>query len=718
MKKEFKIVICGGGSTYTAGIVKNLLEEEELKIKELWLYDIDQERQEKVSLIVKEVVKDLRPSLELKISTDEEEAFTDADFIMAQMRVGGLKMRVKDEQISLKHGCIGQETCGAGGMAYGMRTIGPMVHLIDVCEKYASKTYWIVNYSNPAAIVAKATQTLRPNARILNICDMPVEVEARMAEILDTDLSNLEVDYFGLNHYGWFTKVQCNGEDVTEKLKKHVAEYGYVSKASYEDALVKDPDWLHTFTNAKKIVNYFPDYLPNTYWQYYLLGDDIVDYMDINNTRGMQVIHGRETKIREAVKKLENGEKIDLTQFYVGVHGKFIVEVVKALAYDTRSRQLVIVKNDGAVKNLPDDAMVEIPAYITKDGPEPVRVGEIPRFYKGLIEQIIEDMRELCPDAWLINFTNPSGMVTEAVIKHFGWKKCIGLCNVPTIAMMAEPKLLGKDISQLNYRYAGINHFHWHKVFDENGNDMTPILIDHINEKGGGTPANIYQAEFPLELLHSMNMVPCGYHRYYYMKQAMLEHAIEEFNEGGTRAEQMKQVEHELFEIYKNAELHEKPEQLGKRGGAYYSDAACECIRAIYANKKIHMVVSTQNNGAISCLDDDSIVEVSSIISATGAQPMAFGKLPSAEKGWLQMMKAMEECTIEAALTGDYGKALEAFVLNPLVENNENTTKVLDELLVAHAKYLPQFKEKIEELKAKGVHSTDPVVMDLMEHGH
>lgn len=427
MKKEFKIVICGGGSTYTAGIVKNLLEEEELKIKELWLYDIDQERQEKVSLIVKEVVKDLRPSLELKISTDEEEAFTDADFIMAQMRVVGLKMRVKDEQISLKHGCIGQETCGAGGMAYGMRTIGPMVHLIDVCEKYASKTYWIVNYSNPAAIVAKATQTLRPNARILNICDMPVEVEARMAEILDTDLSNLEVDYFGLNHYGWFTKVQCNGEDVTEKLKKHVAEYGYVSKASYEDALVKDPDWLHTFTNAKKIVNYFPDYLPNTYWQYYLLGDDIVDYMDINNTRGMQVIHGRETKIREAVKKLENGEKIDLTQFYVGVHGKFIVEVVKALAYDTRSRQLVIVKNDGAVKNLPDDAMVEIPAYITKDGPEPVRVGEIPRFYKGLIEQqdaceglvveaVIEGSYKKALQAFTLNRTIPSANVAKEIL--------------------------------------------------------------------------------------------------------------------------------------------------------------------------------------------------------------------------------------------------------------------------------------------------------------
>lgn len=237
---------------------------------------------------------------------------------------------------------------------------------------------------------------------------MPVEVEARMAEILDTDLSNLEVDYFGLNHYGWFTKVQCNGEDVTEKLKKHVAEYGYVSKASYEDALVKDPDWLHTFTNAKKIVNYFPDYLPNTYWQYYLLGDDIVDYMDINNTRGMQVIHGRETKIREAVKKLENGEKIDLTQFYVGVHGKFIVEVVKALAYDTRSRQLVIVKMTEQSRIFQMMPWLKFLHILQKDGPEPVRVGEIPRFYKGLIEQ-----QDAC-----------EGLVVEAVIEGSYKKHC------------------------------------------------------------------------------------------------------------------------------------------------------------------------------------------------------------------------------------------------------------------------------------------------------
>lgn len=427
MKKEFKIVICGGGSTYTPGIVKNLLDEKELKIKELWLYDIDEERQDKVASIVREVVRTFAQSLPVFVSTDPEEALSGADFIMAQMRVGKLEMRVKDEQIALRHGCVGQETCGVGGMAYGLRTIQPMIELIDLCEKYADKNYWIVNYSNPAAIVAKATSTLRPNARILNICDMPVEIEARMAEILDVKLEDLEVDYFGLNHYGWFTKVRAAGEDVTEKLKEHVARYGYISQASYEDALVKDPDWLHTFKNSSRLVNLFPDYLPSTYWQYYLLGDDILDYSDIHNTRGMQVIEGREKRVMTAAQQLEKGEEIDLQQFFVGVHGKFIVEVVKALAYDTRSRQLVIIQNNGAIENLPDDAMVEVPAYLTSRGPEAVRMGKIPKFYKGLMEQqdaceglivegAIENSYQKILEAFTLNRTVPSANVAKEIL--------------------------------------------------------------------------------------------------------------------------------------------------------------------------------------------------------------------------------------------------------------------------------------------------------------
>lgn len=335
-----------------------------------------------------------------------------------------------------------------------------------------------------------------------------------------------------------------------------------------------------------------------------------------------------------------------------------------------------------------------------------------------VIREIVEDMKELCPDAWLINFTNPSGMITEAVIKQFGWKKCIGLCNVPTISMMAEPKVLGMKPEELNYQFAGLNHFHWHKVSDSKGNDLTPELIEHINEENGGTPKNIYQAEFPLPLLKSMNLLPCGYHRYYYIQKEMLDHSVEEFNRCGTRSEVMKQTEAELFEIYKDPSLHEKPIQLEKRGGAYYSDAACECISAVYNDKRIQMVVSTENKGAIPCLLKDSIVEVTSVISARGAQPVAWGKMEPAQKGWLQLMKAMEECTINAALSGDYGQALEAFTINPLVENGAEAKKVLDELFVAHEKYLPQFQKAICGLKKQGVKLTDPVVADLMENGH
>ena len=334
-----------------------------------------------------------------------------------------------------------------------------------------------------------------------------------------------------------------------------------------------------------------------------------------------------------------------------------------------------------------------------------------------VILDIVKDMKELCPNAWLINFTNPAGMVTEAVIKHGGWKKCIGLCNVPVGAMMGEPKLIGKKEDELIFQFAGLNHFHWHKVFDKQGNDVTAEIIKNMynTEEDDGTPVNIHNIEFLREQLEQMNIIPCGYHRYYYLQDEMLKHGLEEFNGEGTRGEQVKKTEAELFELYKDPNLNYKPEQLTKRGGTHYSDAACECINAIYNDKKIHMVVSTQNNGAIPDLAPDSIVEVSSYITGNGAMPVAWGKLESAEKGWIQVMKAMEECVIEAAINGDYGLALQAFLLNPQVKGGAIAKTVLDEMLVAHAKYLPQFAEKIAELKEQGIRSNDPVVMEIME---
>ena len=336
-----------------------------------------------------------------------------------------------------------------------------------------------------------------------------------------------------------------------------------------------------------------------------------------------------------------------------------------------------------------------------------------------VILSIVEDMKELCPDAWLINFTNPSGMITEAVIKHGGWKKCIGLCNVPVGALLSEPPMFGLTERECIHQFAGLNHFHWHKVTDNKGNDLTDKIIDNMyKEVDDGTPANIHDVKFLKDHMKQIQLIPCGYHRYYYMHDEMLKHGIEEFNTVGTRAQQVKVTEAELFELYKDPNLNYKPEQLTKRGGTHYSDAACECINSIYNDKRTHMVVSTQNNGAIADLPYDCIVEISSIISGKGAMPLNWGKFNPSERGWVQMMKAMEECVIEAAITGNYGLALAAFEMNPQVEHGKVAQTVLDELLVAHEKYLPQFADKIAELKAAGVGSKDPVVMDLMVNGH
>jgi len=311
-----------------------------------------------------------------------------------------------------------------------------------------------------------------------------------------------------------------------------------------------------------------------------------------------------------------------------------------------------------------------------------------------VILNIVEDMKELCPDAWLINFTNPAGMVTEAVLKNGGWEKVIGLCNVPIGQYKEAVKALDIPEEDLTFKFGGLNHLHWHRIWDHMGKERTMEVIDALYDPAAdhsSSVANIHATPFLHEQVRNLKMLPCGYHRYYYLTEEMLKHQMEEYNGVGTRAEQVKRVEAELFELYKYPNLDHKPEQLSKRGGAYYSDAACEIINSIYNDKGTMMVVSTRNNGALTDVPYDSAVEVSAYIGANGATPINFGKLPAAQRGLLQVMKAMEEVTIEAAVTGCYDTALQAFTLNPLVTSGEPARKLLDEMLEAHKEHLPLF---------------------------
>lgn len=399
--KKQSVVIAGGGSTYTAGIVMMLIEnQDKFPLRKLKFYDNDQERQDIVAKACEVIVKERAPEIEFSATTDPKEAFTDVDFVMAHIRVGGLPMREKDEKIPLKYGVIGQETCGPGGMAYGMRSIPGVVELIDYMEKY-SPDAWMLNYSNPAAIVAEATRRMRPNAKIINICDMPVAIKKSIADILGLQSEHEIVDrYYGLNHFGWWTEMtDRDGNDLMPMLKEHVAKYGYAAAQTEGNPLLEEASWMDTFQKAKDVYAVDPTTVPNTYLKYYLYSDYVVAHADPNHTRANEVMENREKNVFAECQRIAAAQTAEDTTIEAGEHAEFIVQLAGALAYNTYERMLLIVKNEGAIANLDDDAMVEVPCIVSKRGYEPLCMGKIPYFQKGLIEQQVA-VEKLVVDAY------------------------------------------------------------------------------------------------------------------------------------------------------------------------------------------------------------------------------------------------------------------------------------------------------------------------------
>ncbi|SFL96431.1 6-phospho-beta-glucosidase [Pelosinus propionicus] len=308
--------------------------------------------------------------------------------------------------------------------------------------------------------------------------------------------------------------------------------------------------------------------------------------------------------------------------------------------------------------------------------------------------EIDHDMAELCPDAWLINFTNPSGIVTEGVLRYGKTKKIIGLCNVPIGMEMAVAKLFSVDSSRIRIDFAGLNHMVFGLSAYLDGNDITKSVIDKIADgKMGSTVKNVMNIDWVPEFVTGLSIIPCPYHRYYFKRQELLEKELEEFSKGETRAEIVKKLEDELFQLYKDPELDSKPSQLEQRGGAYYSDAACRLISSIYNDKGDIQPVDTLNNGALAVISPDSVVEVSCVITKNGPRPLTMGELPIEINGLVQQIKSFERVVIDAAVTGDYKKALLAMTINPLVSSDTMAKVLLDEMLAAHQKDLPQFSD-------------------------
>lgn len=308
-----------------------------------------------------------------------------------------------------------------------------------------------------------------------------------------------------------------------------------------------------------------------------------------------------------------------------------------------------------------------------------------------VVLDIIKDIEELCPNAWLVNFTNPTGVISEAVFKYTNFRRYIGLCNVPIGVKNGMADILEVEKDRVEMDFAGLNHMVYALNVRLDGKDITKEAIEKF-VTSSLTMQNIKDIPLNADFVRALGVIPCPYHKYYYKHKEMLEEELEGFKEGKTRGETVKALEDDLFELYKDENLAVKPPQLEKRGGAYYSDAACNLINSIYNDKKDIQVVNTLNNGAIRDFREDSAAEMSCVITKEGPKPLSVGYLPVAVSGLVTEIKSFEILAAKAAVEGDYNAALQALCINPLIPSDDLAKTILDEMMEAHKEYLPQFK--------------------------
>ena len=312
-------------------------------------------------------------------------------------------------------------------------------------------------------------------------------------------------------------------------------------------------------------------------------------------------------------------------------------------------------------------------------------------FFKGMrtipvIMDIAKKMEELCPDAWLINFSNPSGMIAEAVLNNTKIKM-LGLCNVPINTIDGIKNKM--QLPNAEVEYVGLNHLAWITGIRQDGVDYLQQAIDEgVN---GAVMKNIPAFSFSHDLIKTVGAIPTSYLIYYYFKDAQLEKAK---TAEKCRGETCMDIEEELLDIYSNSELHVKPELLSKRGGARYSEVAINLVNSIYNDTNDIQVVNCLNNGAIPFMADNDAVEVCARIGKDGAKVIKTNCQNEHIKEYMLMMKAYEKHAVKAALTGDEDEAMRALLINPLVGDYKKAKPCFDELKEAHKAHLPQFFKK------------------------
>jgi 6-phospho-beta-glucosidase len=324
-------------------------------------------------------------------------------------------------------------------------------------------------------------------------------------------------------------------------------------------------------------------------------------------------------------------------------------------------------------------------------GQETIGIGGMAKALRTIpvLLDIAGDMRELAPGAPLVNFTNPAGLVTEALSRYAPDITAVGVCNVPITAKMMFLEALGLDAGDAGLAERakldtlGLNHLSWHRGFTLDGEDLWPQIMGRFASGGDG-----FSAEWDRETIRTLNMIPNYYLQYFYYTDHKL---AQQQVWPPSRAEEVMAIEEKLLAQYAEPDRSELPEGLMQRGGAYYSTVATQLLNAHYNALNETHVINMPHRGAVAGWPEDWVLELPCRVGADGFTPLQAEPLPPVAAGLLAQVKSYELLAAAAAVTGDRDLAYQALLANPLGPPADKVSAVLDDLLQTHKAYLPQF---------------------------
>ncbi|MFJ3230583.1 6-phospho-beta-glucosidase [Streptomyces sp. NPDC086787] len=388
-----RLTILGGGGFRVPLVYGALLTDRaEGRVTEVVLHDTDDARLSAIARVLSEQAAGVPDAPAVGATTDLDDALRGADFVFSAIRVGGLRGRADDERVALAEGVLGQETVGAGGIAYGLRTV-PVA--VDIARRVArlAPDAWLINFTNPAGLVTEA-MSRHLGDRVIGICDSPVGLGRRIARVLGADPGRAWIDYVGLNHLGWVRGLRVAGRDELPRLLADDDLLG-----SFEEGRLFGAEWVRSLGAV-----------PNEYLHYYYFNRETVDaYQRAERTRGA-FLHDQQARFyeelrdpgapalaawdrtraeREATYMAENRETAgagerdadDLS----GGYEKVALALMRAIARDERTTLILNVRNRSALSALDAEAVIEVPCLVDADGAHPVAVDPLPGHATGLV---------------------------------------------------------------------------------------------------------------------------------------------------------------------------------------------------------------------------------------------------------------------------------------------------------------------------------------------